>query len=88
MTAALDLLDRLAEIGAGAKLDGGWLTLRTGSQPIPGELLQEHRQAKAEMVAALAAQEAGHGSQENLGCRKSGIRCRHCVRIRATILGF
>jgi hypothetical protein len=40
------------------------------------------------MVAALAAQEAGHGSQENLGCRKSGIRCRHCVRIRATILGF
>lgn len=53
MSAANDLLDRLAEIGATVKPVGYCLVVRAGPKPVPGELVQCLREAKAEVLAAL-----------------------------------
>jgi hypothetical protein len=57
MSAAADLLDRLAEVGAKVEADGNRLIVRTSSKPVPGELVQRLRRAKAEVLAALAPAE-------------------------------
>jgi hypothetical protein len=53
MTAAQELLDRLAEIGAVVKPNGDKLILRAGPQSIPGELVRDLRRAKSEVLARL-----------------------------------
>src|SRR5713226_2909602 len=56
MTAGRELLDRLAEIGATARAGGDdHLIVRAGANPVPAELVQQLRQAKAEVLAVLAA---------------------------------
>jgi hypothetical protein len=55
MTASRDLLDGLAEIGATIRPAGkDHLIVRAGPKPIPAELVQQLREAKAEILAALA----------------------------------
>jgi hypothetical protein len=55
MTAARELLDCLAEIGATVKPEGhDRLILRAGAQPIPGKLVQQLREAKVEILALVA----------------------------------
>src|SRR6266568_6045719 len=58
MSAANDLLDRLAEVGATVRSEGGdRLIVRTGANPVPAELVRRLREAKAEVLAALAPAE-------------------------------
>lgn len=54
MSVANDLLDRLAEVGAKVEAAGTRLIVRAGPKPVPGELVQRLRDAKAEVLAALA----------------------------------
>jgi hypothetical protein len=55
MSAARELLDRFAEIGATVRpAAGDHLIVRAGANPVPAELVQRLRQAKAEVLAALA----------------------------------
>jgi hypothetical protein len=58
MSTASDLLDCLAEVGAKVEAAGNRLIVRTGPKPVPGELVHRLREAKAELLAALAP--AGH----------------------------
>jgi hypothetical protein len=54
MTAARKLLDWLAEIGATVEPAGDdRLIVRAGAKPIPGELVQQLGEAKAEILAAI-----------------------------------
>src|SRR6266567_2922483 len=63
MTAGRELLDRLAEIGATVRAGGDdHLIVRAGATPVPAELVQQLRQAKAEVLAALAAPSEGHNA--------------------------
>jgi hypothetical protein len=55
MNAARDLLDHLAEIGATVQPVGDRLVLRAGPRGIPSTLLSRVRNAKADLIAALAA---------------------------------
>jgi hypothetical protein len=55
LTAAQELLDRLAEIGAVVKPDGDNLILRAGPKPIPGELVSDLRRVKSEVLARLSS---------------------------------
>jgi hypothetical protein len=57
MSAAVDLLDRLADIGAKVQAVGNQLLVQAGPNPIPGQLVLGLREAKAEVLAALAALE-------------------------------
>jgi hypothetical protein len=55
MSAAADLLDRLAQIGATVRLArDDRLIVRAGATPIPAELVRRLREAKAEVLATLA----------------------------------
>jgi hypothetical protein len=55
MTVARDVLDRLAEIGATVRPSGDdRLIVRAGANPIPAELVRRLREAKTEVLAALA----------------------------------
>jgi hypothetical protein len=54
MSIAADLLDRLAEVGAKVEAAGNRLIVRAGPKPVPGELVQRLREAKADVLAALA----------------------------------
>jgi hypothetical protein len=55
MSAARELLDRFAEIGATVRpAAGDHLIVRAGANPVPAELVQRLRQAKAEVLAALS----------------------------------
>jgi hypothetical protein len=55
MSVARDLLDRLAEIGATVRPAGeDRLIVHAGAKPVPAELVHRLRQAKAEVLAALA----------------------------------
>jgi hypothetical protein len=64
MSAAYELLARLAEIGAAIEPNGDQLILRAGRKPIPGELVGQLRRAKDEVFATLASieQAAQHAS--------------------------
>lgn len=64
MTAAREVLDRLTEIGATVKPAGDRLVVRAGPQPVPGELVQRLREAKAEILAALAPDGRTTGAAE------------------------
>jgi hypothetical protein len=55
MSAADELLTRLAEIGAAIAPKGDQLILRAGRRPIPGELVRRFRRAKGEVLATLAS---------------------------------
>jgi hypothetical protein len=57
MSAAADLLHRLAEVGAKVEASGNRLIVRAGPKPVPGELVQRLREAKAEVLVALAPAE-------------------------------
>jgi hypothetical protein len=57
MSVARELLDRLVELGATVKPAGGHLILRAGARPIPAELVKSLREAKAEILTALAPDE-------------------------------
>jgi hypothetical protein len=54
MSTAADLLDRLGEVGAKVEAAGNRLIVRAGPKPVPGELVQRLREAKADVLAALA----------------------------------
>lgn len=55
MSTAREVLDCLAEIGAIVRPAGdGRLIVRAGPNPVPAELVQRLRQAKAEVLAVLA----------------------------------
>jgi hypothetical protein len=47
-------LDRLAEVGAKVEAAGNRLIVRAGPRPVPGELVQRLREAKADVLAGLA----------------------------------
>jgi hypothetical protein len=53
MSAANDILDRLAEIGAKIEAAGNRLIVRAGPKSVPSELVQRLRDAKAEVIAIL-----------------------------------
>jgi hypothetical protein len=53
VSAALELLRRLSEIGAAAIPAGDKLVVRAGKKPVPGELVRTIRDRKAELLAAL-----------------------------------
>jgi hypothetical protein len=79
MTAARELLDRFAEIGATVRpAAGDHLIVRAGANPVPAELVRQLRQAKAEVLAALAP--VGH-SPEHLdrGDSERGWWHRHFI---------
>ena len=54
MSAARDLLERLAEIGATLEPTGDHLILRAGATPVPAELVKRLRQAKRDLPEELA----------------------------------
>jgi hypothetical protein len=55
MTSGEDLLDQLVEVGARvATADARRLIVRAGSQPVPGELVRQLREAKDAVLATLA----------------------------------
>jgi hypothetical protein len=58
MSSALELLERLDEIGATVKPVGNRLILRAGPRPIPAELVRHVRKAKSEILAAIAGKPA------------------------------
>jgi hypothetical protein len=63
MSVARDLLDRLAEIGATVRPAGeDRLIVHAGAKPVPAELVHRLRQAKAEVLAALAP--IGHAPEK------------------------
>jgi hypothetical protein len=55
MSAALNLLDDLAAIGATIKPEGDRLILRAGTTAIPADLISRIRQAKSDLLMALAS---------------------------------
>ncbi len=57
MTApAQELLDRFAEIGASVRPGGeDRLVVRAGARPVPAALVRQLREAKAQILAALAS---------------------------------
>ncbi len=62
MSATSDLLDRLAEVGATVRSAGNdRLIVRAGANPVPADLVQHLREAKAEVLAALVP--AGHSPE-------------------------
>jgi hypothetical protein len=54
MSAVRELLDCVTEVGASIKPVGGRLILRAGARPVPVVLVKRLRQAKSELLAALA----------------------------------
>jgi hypothetical protein len=55
MTLASELLDRFAEIGATVRpTDDDRLIVRAGSKPVPAALVRQLREAKTQILAALA----------------------------------
>jgi hypothetical protein len=54
MTAARELLDRLAEIGATVSRVDDRLILRAGSQPVPAALVKRAYQARNELAVAIS----------------------------------
>jgi hypothetical protein len=54
MTSAEELLDRLVDAGAKIEAADGRLIVRAGARPVPGELVQRLRTAKAEVLATLS----------------------------------
>jgi hypothetical protein len=54
MSAAIELLNCLDEIGASVRSEGDRLILRAGNRPVPGDLVKRIREAKPELLAALA----------------------------------
>ena len=54
MSGAEELFDRLVEVGAKLEAANGRLVVRAGPRPVPGELVQRLREAKAEILATLA----------------------------------
>ena len=54
MSAARNLLDELAGIGATLEPDGQQLILRAGPNPVPAALVRRLREAKSDLIAALA----------------------------------
>jgi hypothetical protein len=53
MSAAGDLLNCLAEIGASVEPAFDNLIVRAGAKPVPGELVRRLREAKAEVIASM-----------------------------------
>ena len=62
MTAVAELLRRLSDIGASIHLAGDNLILRTGTRPVPAELVRRLRADKAEVLVALSAPPKPHAS--------------------------
>ena len=54
MSISDDLLDTLVAVGARVEAIDGRLLVRAGAQPVPAELVQRLRNAKAEVLASLA----------------------------------
>jgi hypothetical protein len=54
MSAAIDVLNDLAVIGATIRPEGDQLILRAGATPVPAGLVGRIRRAKAELLTALA----------------------------------
>jgi hypothetical protein len=71
MSAASDLLDQFAEIGAKVEAAGNRLVVRAGSKPVSGELVRRLREARTEVLAALAPA----GSKASYGSYPSEAPC-------------
>ena len=72
MSVANDLLDRLAEAGAKVEAAGNRLIVRAGAKPVPAELVQRLREAKTEVLAALApARSMPSASEASYRCNPS-----------------
>jgi hypothetical protein len=57
MSAGHELLDRLTQLGASVRPAGDRLILRAGAMTVPAELVRSLREAKSEVLEALAAVE-------------------------------
>ena len=74
MNAARELLSDLAVIGATVEPAGDRLILRAGSTAIPARLVNRVREAKADLIATLAHQEASE--QDSSGTSRCQFRCQ------------
>jgi len=81
MSATRELLDRFAEIGATVRPAGrDQLIVRAGANPVPAELVQRLRQAKTEVLAALAP--TGHAPEKLNRSASASSWWRHYLIIR------
>jgi hypothetical protein len=74
MSAARELLDDLALIGATVEPAGDRLILRAGQMAIPARLVNRVREAKADLIATLARYEASERDPPGESQRQS--KCR------------
>ena len=74
MSAARELLDDLALIGATLEPAGDRLILRAGPMAIPARLVNRVREAKADLIATLARHEASE--QDPSGESQRQFKCR------------
>ena len=74
MNAARELLSDLAVIGATVESAGDRLILRAGPTAIPARLVNRVREAKADLIATLAHQEASE--QDSSGKSRCQFKCR------------
>jgi hypothetical protein len=65
MIAARDLLNCLAAIGARIEPSVDNLIVRAGSKPIPGALIRQLREAKAEVIALIAVKPTEDDNREH-----------------------
>ena len=65
MSAAQELLDRLAALGARVKPEGDRLILHAGATAVPAALVAMLRQAKAEVLSTLQVIETGESDDAN-----------------------
>jgi len=95
MKVAYDLLDDLALIGATLQPAGDRLILRAGATAIPAALVHRAREAKADLIATLAADEARGACivkwlNQHPASSAPGrcAWCGRCVAFRAILTGW
>lgn len=87
MTAAREVLDRLAEIGATVRPVGDHLIVRAGARPVPAQLVRRLREAKKEVLAALAPAANPPWSLDRGGSERAWWHRHFIIRIIARELG-
>jgi hypothetical protein len=86
MNTARDLLEHLADIGASIQPAGDRLVLRAGPKGIPATLLSRVREAKADLIAALAVPAVDRPSVADARRRDLGSSLCVTQRFEASIV--
>src|ERR1700730_19260010 len=82
MSAALDILRRLSDLGARVECRGERVVVRTGCRPVPPELIEAARQVKAELSKVLNAEEDAQSA------RSERLRCATGQNPRVSAVSF